>query len=98
MNLISAYAPQAGRAMPEKEEFFTLLWKIVSEIDDGEKLLIGGDLNGHVGVGVKGFEGMHGGFGLGKRNVEGEIILEFADAWNFVVNTWFKKNEGRLIT
>ena len=27
------------------------------------------------------------------------MILEFADAWNFVVaNTWFKKNEGRLIT
>ena len=50
--LISAYAPQAGRHMPEKEEFFALLGKIVSEIDDGEKLLICGDLNGHVGAGV----------------------------------------------
>ena len=99
LNLISAYAPQAGRPLPEKEEFFTLLGKIVSEIDDGEKLLIGGDLNGHVGAGVEGFKGVHGGFGFGKRNVEGEMILEFADAWNFVVaNTWFKKNEGRLIT
>ena len=57
LNLISAYAPQAGRPMPEKEEFFTLLGKIVSEIDDGEKLRIGGDLNGHVGTGVEGFEG-----------------------------------------
>ena len=39
------------------------------------------------------------GFGFGKRNVEGEMILEFADAWNFVVaNTWFEKNEGRPIT
>ena len=27
------------------------------------------------------------------------MILEFANALNFVVaNTWFKKNEGRLIT
>ena len=34
LNLISAYAPQAGRHMQEKE-FFTLLGKIVSEIDDG---------------------------------------------------------------
>ena len=99
LNLISAYALQAGRPRSEKEEFFTLLGKIVSEIDDGEKLLIGGDLNGHVGAGVEGFEGVHGGFGFGKRNVEGEMILEFADAWNFVVaNTWFKKDEGRLIT
>ena len=42
---------------------------------------------------------MHAEFGFGKRNEEGEIILEFANALNFVVaNTWFKKNEGRLIT
>ena len=34
--------------MPEKEEFFALLGKIVSEIGDGEKLPICGDLNGHV--------------------------------------------------
>ena len=73
-----------------------VIGKIVSEIDDGEKLLICEDLNGHVGAGVEGFKGVHGGFG--KRNVEGEMILEFANALNFVVaNTWFKKNEGRLI-
>ena len=57
LNLISAYyVPQAGRPMLEIE-FFTLLGKIVSEIDDSEKLLIGRDLNGQVGAGVEGFEG-----------------------------------------
>ena len=35
LNLISAYAPQAGRHMLEEEEFFTFLGKIGSEIDDG---------------------------------------------------------------
>ena len=29
--------------------------------------------------GLEGFEGVHGGFWFGKRNVEGEMILEFAD-------------------
>ena len=55
--------------MPEKEEFFTYLGKIVSEINDSEKLLICEDLNanGHVGAGVKGFEGVHGGLGLVKE-------------------------------
>ena len=53
--------------MTEKEEFLTLLGKIVSEIDDGEKLLIGGDLNGHVGAGVEGFEGVHGGVWVWKK-------------------------------
>ena len=38
----------------EKEEFSTLLGKIVSKIDDGEKLMICGDLNGHVGAEVEG--------------------------------------------
>ena len=78
LNLISAYVPQAGRPMLEIK-FFTLSGKIVSEIDDGEKLLVGRDLNGQVGDGVEGFEGVHGGFGFGKRNVEGEMILEFAE-------------------
>ena len=46
------------------------LGKVVSEIDEGEKLLIGGDLNGHVGAGVEGFEGVQwcmGGLGLEKE-------------------------------
>ena len=64
LNLISAYVPQAGRHRPEKEEFFTLLGTIVSEIDGCENLLICGDLNGHVGAGIEDFEGVHGG-GLG---------------------------------
>ena len=42
-----------------------------------------------MGFEIDGFEGVHGGFGFGKRNVEGEIILETADA----LNTWFKKEE-----
>ena len=99
LNLISAYVPQAERHRPDKKEFFTLLGKIVSEIDDGEKLLICGDLNRHVGAGDEGFEGVHGGCGFGKGNMEGEMILEFADALNFVVaNTCSRRNEGRLIT
>ena len=57
-------------------------------------LLICGDLNGHVGSEIDGFEGVHGGFGFGKRNVEGEMILEFADALNLaVLNMWFKERE-----
>ena len=99
LNLISVYAPQVGRPMEEKEEFLALLGKVVSDIDDDESLLICGDFNGHVGTEIEGFEGVHGGCGFGKRNVEGEMILEFADALNFAVaNTWFKKEEKRLIT
>ena len=92
VNLVSVYAPQTGRGKVEKEEFFTVLGKILSDIDVGERLLVCGNMNGHVGAEVDGFEGVHGGYGFGRRNVDGEMLLEFADTLDFtIVNTWFKK-------
>ena len=42
---------------------------------------------------------VHGEFGFGNRNVKGEMILEFADALNFVVaNTWFKGPSIKYVT
>ena len=97
--LVSVYAPQVGRSMNVKEEFFINLGAVLSTIKEGERLVVCGDLNGHVGKEVDGFEGVHGGYGFGNRNVEGEMLLEFADAMNLVLaNTCFKKNEGKLVT
>ena len=48
-----------------------------------------------MGSEVVDFECVHGGFGFGKRNVKGEMILEVADA--LVANIWFK-NKRRLLT
>ncbi|XP_014679155.1 PREDICTED: craniofacial development protein 2-like [Priapulus caudatus] len=46
-----------------------------------------------------GFREVHGGYGLGVRNVEGERILEFAVVNDLVVgNTCFKKHECHLVT
>ena len=57
------------------------------------KVLLGlGDFNGHVGRRIDGFEGVHGGYGIGKRNVEGRRLLEFCDEKELsVANTWFEK-------
>ena len=41
---------------------------------------------------VDGFEGVHGGYGIGKRNVEGRRLLVFCDEKELcVANTWFEK-------
>jgi hypothetical protein len=57
------------------------------------------DLNGHVGSIRVGFEGVHGGFGYGNRNQEGEGILNFALAYDLiVVNTLFRKIVSHLVT
>jgi hypothetical protein len=64
-----------------------------------EKLFIGGDLNGHVGSTRVGFDGVHGDFGYGSRNQEGEGILNFALAYDlFITNTLLRKRVSHLIT
>ena len=57
-----------------------------------------GDFNGHVGEEIEGFEGVHGGNGIGKRNAAGRRLLEFCDKGELcVANTWFMKADKRKI-
>ena len=63
----------------------------VAKIPASEQLFVCGDWNGHIGSQSTGFEEVHGGQTIGKRNTEGEKVLEFAFANELVVrNTWFK--------
>ncbi|KAL5154223.1 Craniofacial development protein 2 [Glycine soja] len=98
-NVISGYAPQVGLAEHFKVKFWEDLEGVFQDIPQGEKVFLGEDLNGHVGSVDRGFEGVHGGFGLGEMNGEGKSILEFSEALDLsIANTWFKKREEHLIT
>ena len=58
-----------------------------------------GDFNGHVGRHIDGFDGVHGGYGVGQRNLEGRMLLEFSLKKELhVSNTWFKREEKRKVT
>ena len=99
LNVVSVYAPQVGRPMAEKEEFLVVLGKVLTDIGDSEMLVVCGDMNGHVGAKAEEFEGVHGGNGFGNRNIEGEMLLEFAQAMGLIVtNTWFQKRDSRKIS
>jgi len=99
LNIVSAYAPHSGRSNEEKDDFWDKLIALTSSISGGEVILLGGDLNGHVGSRSDDYVGVHGGFSYGTRNVEGERILEFGDAMEMVVcNTLFKKEDKKLVT
>ena len=64
-----------------------------------EKLVLAGDLNGHVGESQIGFERWHGGFSVGERNEEGEKILHLAQAFDLaIVNTFYSKRREHLLT
>ena len=60
--VVSCYCPQGGRSVNEKEEFYELMGKVVKS----EKVLVGGEFNGHVGSDMGGFGEVHGGLVLDK--------------------------------
>ena len=53
---------------------------VTGSIPASELIVVGVDLNGYVGTNVDGYDGVHGGYGFGERNADGEQILEFCDA------------------
>ena len=99
LNVISAYAPQVDLDESAKREFWEELDGLIKAVPSSEKLFTGGDLNGHVGTTSAGFEAVHGGFGYGSRNQEGEEVLDFAVAFDLMIaNTFFRKRESHLVT
>ncbi|KAK3553737.1 hypothetical protein QTP70_007589 [Hemibagrus guttatus] len=63
-------------------------------IPTGERVVIGADFNGHVGEGNTGDEEVMGKFGVKERNLEGQLVVDFAKRMDMgVVNTYFQKRE-----
>jgi hypothetical protein len=99
LTALSIYAPQIGLSDAEKDTFYEQLREVVSKVPGKEFLIPCGDWNGHIGKAAAGYEEVHGGYGFGVRNTEGERILEFAMANSLVVgNSWFLKKDNHLIT
>ena len=99
IRVMCAYAPNVGRLECKKEQFYN---DMASEwtLQNPEEVVLGlEDFNRRVGRQIDGFESVHGGYGIGKRNVEGKRQLEFCDQKELcVTNTWFDKKEQRRIT
>ena len=99
IHVVSAYAPQAGLPEDIKKLFWEDLDIVIQGVPRSEKLFIGGDFNGHIGVDAEGYDTAHGGFGFGERNNEGVSVLDFEVAYELlVVNSLFKKKEDHLVT
>ena len=97
--VVLSYVPQQGLAEDVKDNFYKDLISLFSKVGENEQVILGGDLNRHVGKAVNGYDGIHGGFGCGVGNIEGERIHEMGSALDITVcNTFFKKRDTRLIT
>ncbi|KAK3559717.1 hypothetical protein QTP86_017709 [Hemibagrus guttatus] len=99
LNVVSGYAPQVGCELEEKERFWSELDEVMESIPTGERVVIGADFNGHVGEGNTCDEEVMGKFGVKERNLEGQMVVDFAKRMDMaVVNTYFQKREEHRVT
>ena len=97
VRVICAYAPQVGRLECKKDQFYNDMANEWDLQNPSEVVLGMGDFNGHVGRRIDGFEGVHGGCEIGKRNVEGRRLLKFGDEKELcAANTWFEKEQRKI--
>ena len=97
--IYSTYAPQSGRTAQEKEEFWEALEEEVARVPVVEGVIIGGDLNGHIGSNRDGYAEVMGPYGYGVMNREGEAVVQFCKNQNLrILNTYFKKDKNKTVT
>ncbi|XP_066969277.1 uncharacterized protein [Macrobrachium rosenbergii] len=95
LNIISAYAPQVGCTEEEKGNFWRDMAGVMQEVEEHERVIVGADLNGHVGCENEVIGRVHGGHGIGERNPQGESVVDFAVALDMAtVNTFLKKKRN----
>ena len=85
--------------MEEKNDFSQDLDGLIESISKQEILVLGADLNGHVGKGNIGAEEIIWRYSAGTRNKEESMVVDFAKRMDLaVVNIYFKKKDKHRVT
>ena len=99
LNIVSEYAPQVNNSMEEKNDFWKDLDGLIESMSKEERIVLGADLNGHVGKGNIEDEEIMGRYSAGTRNKEGLMVVDFAKRMDLaIVNTYFKKKDEHRVT
>ena len=98
INILSAYAPQVNNSMEEKNDFWEDLDGLIDSVSKKERIVLGEDLNEHVGEGNIGDEEILGRYGAETRNKEGSMVGDFGKRMDLaIIKTYFmKKDEHRM--
>ena len=71
---ICAYAPQTGISAEEKDSFWDQMISVTGSIPALELIVVGGDLNGHIGTNVDGYDGTRGEYAFAERNADAGVL------------------------
>ena len=97
ISIIQVYAPQQGRLLKDKEEFYELLQTTMGDVMYQDSMILCGDWNGHIGCDRKQYETVLGIHSIGNRNEEGKRILDFAVVNNLcIMNTFYQHREPKV--
>ena len=77
-SLFQIYAPQSGRPVQEKEQFYNMLQNTIDVVKYREYLIVCGDYNGHIGLDGRNVENMIRAFSASDRNVKGGRVIDYA--------------------
>ena len=85
--------------MEEKNDFWEDLYGLIESISKEERIVLGADLNGHVGEGNIGHEEIMGRYGAGIRNKQGSMVVDFGKRMDLaIVNIYFKEKDEHRVT
>ena len=81
LNIVSAYAPQVNNSMEEKNDFWEDLDGLIEGISKEERIVLGADLNGHVGEGNIGDEEIMERYGLEQEIRKDQLLWILVKGW-----------------
>jgi hypothetical protein len=89
--LIGGYAPVDGEEDAKKDQFWESVRKVIEGCDEGERVILMGDLNGWVGIKRVGAERAVGPWGDPRVNDNGRRVVDLClEHGLFISNTWFR--------
>jgi exonuclease III len=82
ITMIQCYAPTAVADEDERQEFYVQLNEVLRKQKKRDIIILGGDLNAKVGQENEGLMGRHG---LGERNENGQLLVDFCARHDLVI-------------
>lgn len=85
ITVIQCYAPTERAEMENKTLFYNTLSGVTDKINKGDIIIVCGDLNAQVGGDNQDFEEVMGKHGIGNRNENGDMYIEYCLNNNLVI-------------